>query len=80
MFAIQKWKPMGSYKIRCLHSSPRGETIKLDIQLYKIEPGNYLVDFKRVDRVSSDRLKPIASVFTFFDACTNILTELAVSS
>ncbi len=71
---------MDTYRIRCLHSSTRGETIKLDIQLYKIEPGNYLVDFKRVDRVSSDRIKPIASIFTFFDACTKIITELAVQN
>lgn len=71
---------MDLYRIRCLHTSPRGEMIKLDIQLYKIEAGNYLVDFKRVDMVSSDRTKPTTSVFTFFDACTKIITELAVQN
>ena len=71
---------MDNYRIRCMHTSPRGEEIKLDIQLYKIEAGNYLVDFKRVDRVSSDRVKPANSVFTFFEACTKIITELAVQS
>jgi hypothetical protein len=56
--------------------SPRGDVVKFEIQLYKIEPGNYLVDFKKLDFSE----KAPSSVFTFFDACTKLITELAVSN
>lgn len=69
-----KWKSLGPYKIRCRDESPRGETVKFDIQLYKIESGNYLVDFKKLNNPHP------TSVFAMFDSCTTLITELAVSS
>ncbi|KAJ3335192.1 protein kinase, AMP-activated, alpha 2 catalytic subunit, partial [Kappamyces sp. JEL0680] len=69
-----KWKSMDNYKIRCYDVSPRGDEVKFEIQLYKIEPGNYLVDFKRIsprDRLVQD-ISHSSSVYTFFEACIKL--------
>ncbi len=72
---------MDKYRVRCLDISPRGDEVKFEIQLYKIEPGNYLVDFKKLNRqgITQDHTHS-SSVYTFFDACTKLITELAVQN
>ncbi|KAJ3102311.1 protein kinase, AMP-activated, alpha 2 catalytic subunit [Phlyctochytrium planicorne] len=41
-----QWKPIDAFHIRCRHVTAAGQVVKLDIQLYKVESNNYLVDFK----------------------------------
>ncbi|KAI9350474.1 kinase-like domain-containing protein [Zopfochytrium polystomum] len=41
-----QWKPINAFHIRCRHVSASGCVVKVDIQLYKVETNNYLVDFK----------------------------------
>ncbi|TPX36190.1 hypothetical protein SmJEL517_g01607 [Synchytrium microbalum] len=41
-----KWKSIDPFHIRAKHTSPNGQQVKLDIQLYRVEQGSYLVDFK----------------------------------
>jgi hypothetical protein len=69
---------MDTFRIRCRHSTSSGQTVKLDIQLYKVETNNYLVDFKKVakqDHLESSNL----STFAFFDACSKLIAELAIT-
>ncbi|KAJ3322146.1 protein kinase, AMP-activated, alpha 2 catalytic subunit [Boothiomyces sp. JEL0866] len=70
-----KWKPVDSYQIKCVYVSCRGDVVKFEIQLYRIESGNYLVDFKRSVKKEGKE----GNIFTFFNACTTLITELAVS-
>ncbi|KAH6574081.1 hypothetical protein BASA62_002630 [Batrachochytrium salamandrivorans] len=85
--ASMKWKTVDPFKIRCLHITSRGQEIKVDIQLLKIENGSYLVDFKNVASnlefiadPEDDDSHQCSKVFSFFDACTRLITELAISS
>ena len=58
----------------------RNSTVKFEIQLYKIEQGNYLVDFRIVKNFMENSNQEIGfCVFTFLDACTKLITELSVS-
>ncbi|KAI9098802.1 kinase-like domain-containing protein [Phlyctochytrium arcticum] len=42
-----KWRTIDPYHIRCIYTpTPSHHPIKLDIQLYRVEANNYLVDFK----------------------------------
>jgi hypothetical protein len=68
--------------------------VKVDIQLYKVESNNYLVDFKNATpqlRIRSQTPLQLGesgqpepdiviglSSFAFFDACSRLITELAI--
>ncbi|KAJ3332491.1 protein kinase, AMP-activated, alpha 2 catalytic subunit [Blyttiomyces sp. JEL0837] len=111
-----QWKPIDAFHIRCRHVTAAGQVVKVDIQLYKVETNNYLVDFKNAtplkahqghhvttntgsNNSSSDSTQqtdstPPAthnqppdqvavvnlSAFAFFDACSKLITELAISA
>ncbi|KAL5039005.1 Protein kinase [Batrachochytrium dendrobatidis] len=85
--AGMRWKTMDPFKIRCIHRTSRGKEVKMDIQLLRIENSSYLVDFKNValnlefvaDSVE-ENAHQCSTVFPFFDACTRLITELAISS
>ncbi|KAI9209410.1 kinase-like domain-containing protein, partial [Polychytrium aggregatum] len=40
-----EWKPIDAYHVRARWTY-KGQTVKLDIQIYKVDRGSYLVDFK----------------------------------
>ncbi|KAJ3408578.1 protein kinase, AMP-activated, alpha 2 catalytic subunit [Chytridiales sp. JEL 0842] len=120
------WKPIDAFHIRARHIAPNGEAVKVDIQLYKVESNNYLVDFKNAtpalrvpathgydtlagstsasSETSDNKTDPDSpttkkdklqaeldakelegkevliglSSFAFFDACSRLITELAI--
>jgi hypothetical protein len=71
------WKTIDTFHIRCKYLTNRGQEIKMDILLYAIEKQNYLVDFKAL--VSGSETSRHYSTFGFFEACTCIIKELAIS-
>ncbi|KAJ3232483.1 5-AMP-activated protein kinase, catalytic [Chytriomyces hyalinus] len=103
------WKSVDPFHIRVRHETPGGHVVKLDIQLYKVEHNNFLVDFKmKPDARTGDEPEEDLSVlpvgvnvvasgsggeggssaqqksnlasFAFFDACSKLITELAISA
>ncbi|KAJ3296960.1 Protein kinase [Borealophlyctis nickersoniae] len=75
------------------YQSPHNQIVKVDIQLYQVEVDNYLVDFKNATPGLGLGRPPDAtgslhdpeedinlSVFAFFDACSKLITELAISA
>ncbi|CAG8543697.1 13389_t:CDS:10 [Ambispora leptoticha] len=42
------WKTIDPYHVRCRYIYPSGLEVKIDLQLYKLDINNYLVDFKNV--------------------------------
>jgi hypothetical protein len=83
VIAVNKvWKSMDHYRLRCIDTSIRGEVVKFEIQLYQIEVGNFLVDFKIISNGTKEILENVdhRSIFTFIDSCTKLITELAVAS
>lgn len=80
-----KWRTVDPYYIRCLFACTGGQTVKLDIQLYQVETNNYLVDFKnatagRKGGGDGGSEETCLSVFAFFEACSKLITELAISA
>ena len=76
-----KFKPKGPFTIKCFYQNIRNSTVKFEVQLYKIELGNYLVDFRIVKNFAEGTFDVVGyCVFTFFDACMRLITELAVSN
>nr|KAJ3410626.1 Protein kinase [Polyrhizophydium stewartii] len=83
-----RWKTVDPFKLRCIHTTSRGQQVKLDIQLFMIEQNSFLVDFKNVAShvetatfADTDQAAGYCdTVFAFFDACTKLITELAISA
>ncbi|KAI9330106.1 kinase-like domain-containing protein [Obelidium mucronatum] len=84
-----QWKSMDPFLIRVRHMAAGGQEVKLDIQLYRVEANNYLVDFKMKpdsnSRLSSEddlsnKTQTNLASFAFFDACSKLITELAISA
>ncbi|KAI8904549.1 KA1 domain/Ssp2 C-terminal domain-containing protein [Entophlyctis helioformis] len=81
-----KWKTINPFKIRCIHMTTRGQNVKVDVQLFKMDNNSYLVDFRNivggaeVDDEDHESVNHCDTVFAFFDACTKLITELAISS
>ncbi|KAJ3191072.1 5-AMP-activated protein kinase, catalytic [Irineochytrium annulatum] len=91
-----EWKPVDAFHIKCRHVTSAHQVVKLDIQLYKVESNNYLVDFKNATtptiarNLAGEEEPPLEegaiapkvnlSAFAFFDACSKLITELAISA
>ncbi|KAJ3004792.1 UNVERIFIED_CONTAM: 5-AMP-activated protein kinase, catalytic [Siphonaria sp. JEL0065] len=84
-----QWKSMDPLLIRVRHLAANNQEVKLDIQLYRIEANSYLVDFKMKpdsnSRLSSEddlsnKTQTNLASFAFFDACSKLITELAISA
>ncbi|KAI0241367.1 Protein kinase [Massospora cicadina] len=73
------WKAFDPYHLRCRYTYPSGVKIKLDLQLYRLENQSYLVDFKSVSNTDNQKAAIGCSLYPFFDVCTKLITELAVS-
>lgn len=73
------WKAFDPYHLRCRYTYPSGVKIKLDLQLYRLENQSYLVDFKSVPNLDNQKATISCSLYPFFDVCTKLITELAVS-
>ena len=81
--AGMKWKTMDPFRLRCVHVTARNQRVKVDIQLFQMGNGSYLVDFKNVVHESDDAFNDGATqcrtVNAFFDVCSKLITELAIS-
>ncbi|KAJ3122773.1 Protein kinase [Physocladia obscura] len=83
------WKSLDPFLIRVRHEAAGGQSVKLDIQLYKVETNNYLVDFRMKPDASAriseedmlgNKMQTNLASFAFFDACSKLITELAISA
>eukprot|EP01111_Echinosteliopsis_oligospora_P017158 TRINITY_DN7345_c0_g1_i4.p1 TRINITY_DN7345_c0_g1~~TRINITY_DN7345_c0_g1_i4.p1 ORF type:complete len:242 (-),score=67.22 TRINITY_DN7345_c0_g1_i4:156-881(-) len=62
-----EWKVTGPYQLRCItRVGPRNSTVKLTLQLFKMQDNKYLLDIKKME----------AQTFLYFDACSKLLREL----
>ncbi|CAB4401086.1 uncharacterized protein OCT59_001926 [Rhizophagus irregularis] len=43
-----EWKTMDPFHVRCRYTYSTGSQVKIDLQLYRLDINNYLVDFKNV--------------------------------
>lgn len=85
------WKASDPFHLRCRYTYPSGLLVKLDLQLYRLDNQSYLVDFKSVPPpISPETMSSLkgpsgpksafnCSLYPFFDVCTKLITELAVS-
>ncbi|KAJ3389005.1 5-AMP-activated protein kinase, catalytic [Entophlyctis sp. JEL0112] len=91
------WKSIDPFLIRVRHVAAGKQVVKLDVQLYRVEKDNYLVDFKMKPDAAA-RSAPVEeganedaivvggkvqtnlAAFAFFDACSRLITELAISA
>ncbi|KAI8813438.1 kinase-like domain-containing protein [Cladochytrium replicatum] len=87
------WKTIDPYHIRARYRTAQNCVVKLDVQLYRVEANNYLVDFKHAPAngdplppqlsaaasSNGDADEPFSSPFGFFEACSKLITELAIS-
>ncbi|KAG0275602.1 Protein kinase [Linnemannia exigua] len=51
-----KWKIINPYHLRAKYEYAEGFEVKIELQLYKLDSENYLVDFKYVGQQSADEL------------------------
>ncbi|KAF9932842.1 Protein kinase [Linnemannia zychae] len=51
-----KWKIINPYHLRAKYKYAEGFEVKIELQLYKLDSENYLVDFKYVGQQSADEL------------------------
>ncbi|KAK5798843.1 kinase-like domain-containing protein [Linnemannia elongata] len=51
-----KWKIINAYHLRAKYEYAEGFEVKIELQLYKLDSENYLVDFKYVGQQSADEL------------------------
>ncbi|KAG9064149.1 Protein kinase [Linnemannia hyalina] len=51
-----KWKIINAYHLRAKYVYAEGFEVKIELQLYKLDSENYLVDFKYVGQQSADEL------------------------
>ncbi|KAF9095152.1 Protein kinase [Mortierella sp. GBA35] len=51
-----KWKIINPYHLRAKYEYAEGLEVKIELQLYKLDSENYLVDFKYVGQQSADEL------------------------
>jgi 5'-AMP-activated protein kinase catalytic alpha subunit len=78
-----QWKIVTPYFIRCRHIHPNsGLVIKLDLQLYQIDPKNYLLDFKCVNPDESADYPAMVDThrhhtMEFFEICSKLIASLA---
>lgn len=78
-----QWKIVTPYFIRCRHIHPNsGLVIKLDLQLYQIDPKNYLLDFKCVNPDVGTDYSVIEDThrhytMEFFEICSKLIASLA---
>jgi len=63
------------------HDPVESVTMHLDIQLYEMEPGVYLVDFKCAGYETADGMlleeKEVTSPFPFLDLASKLIIQLA---
>lgn len=50
------------------------------MQVYKMENESFLIDFKAIAPISSGSKAEQIDAFSFLDACTRLITELAVAT
>ncbi|CAG8603545.1 8816_t:CDS:10 [Funneliformis caledonium] len=108
-----EWKTIDPFHVRCKYNYSSGlrASVKIDLQLYRLDTNNYLVDFKNVgyelstnshyshkfetnNKFSTPPIstttvkmlhqqrtngKEVTSMYPFFDVCTKLITELAIS-
>lgn len=69
-----EWKTVTPYQLRCRavgdHLDTDRQEVKMGIQLYKLNDGNYLLDLKRLE----------GDIFPFLEVAQEILTEFSLSS
>jgi carbon catabolite-derepressing protein kinase len=90
------WKTFDPFHVRARYISPDGLVVKIDLRLYTMDQHLYLLDFCQAHEptrisnesntctnqatTSKDGSFPGQSPFPFFDACSQLITELALSS
>ncbi|KAJ3389705.1 Protein kinase [Lobulomyces angularis] len=85
-----QWKTIDAYHVKCKYKTIKNTEVFFDMQLFRVESNNYLVDFRNTTPPYEQHLKgqkedtPIElvnlSAFAFFDACSKMITELAISA
>ncbi|KAL6052206.1 non-specific serine/threonine protein kinase [Balamuthia mandrillaris] len=66
-----EWKCVTNFQLRCRSVPTRREQkeVKVGIQLYKVKPGQYLIDFKKLG----------GDTFAFFNKCSDLLNSISAN-
>ncbi|KAI9293588.1 Pkinase-domain-containing protein [Neoconidiobolus thromboides FSU 785] len=83
------WKAYDPFHLRCRYYYGTGLMVKIELQLYRLDNQSYLVDFKNINpppqehdngnKGEGEGEQVNSAIYPFFDVCTKLITELAVS-
>ncbi|KAG0061474.1 5-AMP-activated protein kinase, catalytic [Linnemannia elongata] len=74
-----KWKIINAYHLRAKYEYAEGFEVKIELQLYKLDSENYLVDFKYVGQQSADELAARAELMkSLNEECETVAEAEAV--